>query len=127
MILGVCVKMYLTRLENRLITDQHIHKITLENYFYNLIIYMYKFIKHKNGFIFKAPSRRKNKKYDVFTNEGNYITSFGDRRYNQFKDLIGYYKDKDHNDMRRKAFYYDRHGYYAKPLSARYFSHNFLW
>lgn len=88
---------------------------------------MYQFTKKLNGFIFKAPSRRKNKKYDVFTLDNKYIVSFGDRRYQQFKDRISYYKSLDHGDMRRKAFYYDRHGYYAKPLSARYFSHNYLW
>lgn len=88
---------------------------------------MYKFKRKLNGFIFKAPSRRQNKKYDVFDENDKYITSFGDRRYEQFKDRIGYYKHKDHNDMRRKAFYYDRHGYASKPLSPKYFSHNFLW
>jgi hypothetical protein len=88
---------------------------------------MYKFEKIKSGFLFKAPSRRKNKKYDVFTIGGDYIASFGDRRYFQFKDRIGFYKDQDHGDIRRKAFYYDRHGKDAKPLSAKYFSHRFLW
>ena len=31
---------------------------------------------HKYGFTFKAPSKRKNKKYDVYY-EDNYLTSFG--------------------------------------------------
>ncbi|MFN7836024.1 MAG: hypothetical protein ACK5NY_09615 [Burkholderiaceae bacterium] len=69
----------------------------------------------------------KNKKYDFFTIGGDYITSFGDRRYQQYKDDIGYYKKLDHGNMRRLAFYYDRHGKDAKPLSAKYFSHRFLW
>ena len=93
---------------------------------------MYKFEKITGGFLFKAPSRRKGKKYDAFTMGGDYITSFGGIHkngvpYEQFKDLIGYYKKYDHGSMRRKAFYYDRHGRDATPLSAKYFSSRFLW
>ena len=81
----------------------------------------------KGRFTFLAPSRRKNKKYDAYyTKTGEYITSFGDKRYEQYKDKIGHYKSKDHKDPKRKASYHARHGA-ATPLSAKYFSHRFLW
>jgi hypothetical protein len=81
----------------------------------------------KGRFTFLAPSRRKWKKYDVFdTKTDKYITSFGDKRYEQYKDKIGYYSKLDHNDKQRKKNYYSRHGK-ATPLSAKFFSHRFLW
>ena len=82
---------------------------------------------NKGRFIFSAPSKRKNKKYDVYDKQNKYITSFGDKRYEQYKDKIGYYSHKDHNDKKRRDNYYSRHGKTATPLSARYFSHKYLW
>ena len=86
----------------------------------------------KGRFTFFAPSRRKLKKYDVFyTKDNKYITSFGAIRkngvpYEQFKDKIGRYSKYDHKDPKRKKSYYARHGK-ATPLSAKFFSHRFLW
>jgi hypothetical protein len=79
----------------------------------------------KDGFIFKA-SRRKNKKYDVFKN-GKYITSFGDKNYQQFKDKIGLYSHLNHNDENRRRLYYARHKLKAEKESAKWFSHRYLW
>lgn len=79
-----------------------------------------------NNHIFKK-STRKNKKYDVFDKNGKYITSFGDSRYQQYKDKIGLYSHLDHKDPKRRKLYYQRHGKKAKPLSAKYFSHKYLW
>lgn len=81
----------------------------------------------KDGYIFVAPSRRKHKKYDVFTKDRKYITSFGDERYGQFKDRIGHYTHLNHNDKSRRELYYKRHGKEAKKNSAKYFSHKYLW
>lgn len=80
----------------------------------------------KGGYVFVAPSRRQNKKYDAYRKDGSYITSFGDNRYQQFKDKIGYYKSKDHLDTTRRSNYYSRHGE-ARHESAKWFSHKFLW
>lgn len=81
---------------------------------------------NKDGFRFIVPSKRKYKKYDVFKN-GVYIVSFGDNRYSQFKDKIGYYKSKDNNDKKRRILYYKRHGNDAVRFSAKWFSHKYLW
>ena len=43
--------------------------------------HQYEFENEVEGFTFKAPSRRKGKKYDAFDEEGKYLASFGDVRY----------------------------------------------
>ncbi len=86
------------------------------------LLYM-KFTKDK--FVFEAPSRRQHKKYDVFQND-KYITSFGDNRYEQYHDKIGYYKSLNHGDKKRRDNYYSRHGE-ARFHSAKWFSHKYLW
>ena len=83
----------------------------------------------KRGIYYFRKSARKNKKYDVFKKvdgELKKITSFGDNRYEQFKDKLGLYKHLDHGDKKRKDAYYARHGD-AKFESAKYFSHKYLW
>ena len=70
-------------------------------------------------------SKRKNKKYDVYKN-GKYLVSFGDNRYEQYKDKIGLYSSKDHLDKKRRELYYKRHGN-AKFETAKWFSHKYLW
>ncbi len=79
-------------------------------------------------YIFKV-STRNNKKYDAYTSDNKYITSFGDKRYQHYKDTttLKHYKHLDHNDPKRRASYYARHGKTAKPGTAKWFSHNFLW
>lgn len=80
-----------------------------------------------DGYQFVAPSRRKNKKYDVYL-DGEYVLSFGDKRYEQFKDKIGYYSSMDHNDRDRRSNYINRH---RKDIdnygNAGYFAYNYLW
>lgn len=77
------------------------------------------------GYIIK-PSTRKNKKYDAFKN-GVKIASFGDNRYGQYFDKLGYYSHLDHLDKTRKRLYYARHGVEAIKGSAKWFSHKILW
>lgn len=52
---------------------------------------------------------------------------FGDSRYQHYHDKLGYYKDLDHNDNKRRRLYYARHGKKTKKGSARWFSHHVLW
>ena len=80
----------------------------------------------KDTFIFVAPSKKRGKKYDVYTRNKKYITSFGAIGYQQYKDKIGYYKKGNHLDKTRRASYYARHGD-ARLHSAKWFSHRYLW
>ena len=75
-------------------------------------------------------STRKNKKYMVYvkTESGKKkLIHFGDSRYQHFKDKIGLYSHLDHNDPKRKANYYSRHGKATSKASAKYWSHKILW
>lgn len=76
-------------------------------------------------------SKVKNKKYSVYVKSDNKkgykIVSFGDNRYEQFKDKIGDYSHLDHKDPKRKKAYYARHGKEAVKDSPKYFSHKYLW
>ena len=77
-------------------------------------------------------SHRKNKKYDVYNKEGHdlYITSFGDKRYQQYFDKLGLYSDLNHNDEKRRYDYLKRSkgiGNYNNPNSANFWSRNILW
>jgi hypothetical protein len=80
---------------------------------------------YKDGFLFKK-SKRQNKKYDVYKNN-RFIISFGDNRYEHYKDKIGIYKSLDHGDKKRRDNYYARHGKESRYGSAKYFSHKYLW
>ena len=86
-------------------------------------------IYYKFGYKFVAPSKTEHKKYDVYdVKTDKKIASFGDNRYNQYHDKIGYYKHLDtHNEARRKL-YRMRH---AKDLNNRdgagYYAAKFLW
>lgn len=71
-------------------------------------------------------STRKNKKYDVYIND-KYLLSFGDDRYQQYKDKLGHYSYLDHNDKKRRDNYYSRFGKQATPRTAKYYSHKYLW
>jgi hypothetical protein len=81
-----------------------------------------------NDYTFKAPSTTKYKKYDVFLDDKK-LLSFGDNRYEQFRDKLGFYKDKDHGDLKRKRAYRLRHQHdnISEPNSPGYFSFHFLW
>lgn len=81
---------------------------------------------YKDDYIFR-PSRRQNKKYDVFSLDGEYIVSFGDKRYQQYRDGIGHYTNLNHYDKERQIRYFKRHGSIYKFESAGYFSAFYLW
>jgi hypothetical protein len=79
----------------------------------------------------KAPSKIENKKYDIFKDDKK-ILSFGDRRYNHYKDRIGYYKHLDTLNKERRRLYRIRHKLDKgvvnnSPLYPGYFSWHFLW
>ncbi len=80
----------------------------------------YSFKKAKEEGVVIKPSKKKNKKIDVYKNN-KYIASIGDDRYKDYPTYI-LEKGKDYADSRRKL-YYKRHdkdtndaGYYAKKL-----------
>lgn len=83
----------------------------------------------KKGKYYFKKSSRKHKKYDAFklvNGEKKKIASFGDNRYEQYKDKIGLYSHLDHGDKKRKNNYYSRHGE-ADFESPKWFSHKYLW
>ena len=71
-------------------------------------------------------SIRKNKKYDVYK-DNKYLLSFGSKINQQYYDKIGFYKNLNHLDNKRRDNYYKRFGKKAKPDTAKWFSHNYLW
>ena len=79
-------------------------------------------------YIVKAPSTTNHKKYDVFLDDKK-LLSFGDNRYEQFRDKLGFYKDKNHGDVKRKRAYRLRHqnDYIDNPLYPGYWSFRYLW
>ena len=87
------------------------------------------FYRKMDGYIFKAPSIHKSKKYDVYDSKtGDYITSFGSIFYMHFKDRIGFYKILDHGDSNRRHNYLRRHSNdYNVPPYPSYFSKVYLW
>lgn len=74
------------------------------------------------------PSTKRYKKYDVFLDDRK-ITSFGDTRYQQYKDKFGYYSDLNHFDKFRRKNYRTRHqhDYIDDPNHAGFWSYWFLW
>jgi hypothetical protein len=71
-------------------------------------------------------STRKNKKYDAYKNN-KYLLSFGSKINQHYYDKIGFYKNLNHLDNKRRDNYYKRFGKKAKPDTAKWFSHNYLW
>lgn len=86
----------------------------------------------EKGFYIKK-SNRLHKKYDIYKKlpDGTfkYFLSFGDARYQQFKDItpIKAYSYLDHNDRKRQQLYYARHGLTKSKSSAKYWSNKYLW
>lgn len=76
-------------------------------------------------------SSAKNKKYSVYVKSNSTgrpkLIHFGDRRYQQFRDKLGFYKHLDHGDAKRRDKYYARHDRNAHKDSAKYWSHKMLW
>jgi hypothetical protein len=53
---------------------------------------------------------------------------FGDKRYQQYHDKIGYWKELDHGDTQRRRLYRIRHaGEEKKKYSPGWFAWNYLW
>ena len=136
------------------IMDQLIYNTYYLNYNY----IMDEFIEIGNKIYKLEPSIRKNKKYDVYyvlfskdnkdlkkkgwskyTMDGlekdqiykKYVTSFGDKRYQHFKDQtpLKTYKNLDHNDPKRRDLYRQRHknDNINDPNYAGYWSWFYLW
>lgn len=91
------------------------------------------FIKKLDGFNFYL-SPKKNKKYRVFVN--NKAIDFGDKRYEQFYDKIGFYHMLNHYNKIRRNNYRKRASKiknskgeysYKIPNNANYFSYKYLW
>jgi hypothetical protein len=86
----------------------------------------YKFEKKFDGIVFLAPSKTKHKKYDAFVDNHKY--SFGDTRYEQYHDKIGYYHSKNHEDEQRRTNYRTRHkNDKIHSYSNGFFSWHYLW
>lgn len=92
-------------------------------------------VKDRNRILEMKKSKKINKKYDVYFN-GKYLVSFGDSRYQHYKDKIGLWSALDHNDKARRKNYLarakgikDKKGKLTKDNinSANYFSINYLW
>jgi hypothetical protein len=78
-------------------------------------------------------SKRKNKKYDaelknIKTGKIVYV-SFGDTRFENYRDLTGLNLYKTHNDPERRRLYRIRHKKHLKQgfYSPGWFSLNVLW
>jgi len=96
-------------------------------------------IKVKNHKYDIFPSSAKNKKYVAYPIiNGKYGKSihFGSIGYEQYKDKIGFYKDLDHLDKKRRQNYRIRHSAIKKkdgslaindPLSPAFLSFHLLW
>lgn len=75
-------------------------------------------------------STRKNKKYDVYEQKQDglkYLTSFGDVRYQHYKDKLGLYSHLNHLDKKRRDLYYTRHKKDYPKYSPDWFSKKLLW
>lgn len=74
-------------------------------------------------------STTKNKKYSVrvMKDGKRRLIHFGQKGYEQYHDKLGYYSKFDHNDTKRKALYYKRHGPSNDKNTAKYWSHKILW
>jgi hypothetical protein len=97
---------------------------------------MYKCIKIMGKYKFGAPSKTKNKKYDAWkkiNGDWKRIASFGDIRYQHYKDKIGCFKNLDHGDINRRRNYNKRHAKdktkagYDQGISPGYLSMKYLW
>ena len=74
-------------------------------------------------------SKAKNKKCSVYVRKHGRkrLIHFGDKRYQQYRDKLGHYRELDHNDPERRKRCYDRHGPSGDKDTAKYWSHKILW
>jgi hypothetical protein len=89
---------------------------------YKITLYSYKKAEENNLNI--VPSKKKNKKIDVYKN-GEYIASIGDVRYNDYPTYIKN-DGKQYADERRKL-YYKRHNANSTKYSADNLAKLILW
>jgi hypothetical protein len=52
---------------------------------------------------------------------------FGDQRFGQYHDKIGYYSGLDHHDEKRRNKYYQRHNKDYEKFSPDWLSKTYLW
>ena len=91
-------------------------------------------IKKIEGYDIVAPPKRPSnryKKYEVYKDD-KYITAFGDNRYGQFKDKIGYWSEKNTYDKQQRARYRMRHAkdkgvINEDPNYSGWWSWHYLW
>ena len=81
---------------------------------------------------FIMKSRRAYKKYDIYIiydGKYMYLLSFGDKRYQQFRDSTPekLFQHKDHLDNKRRELYYKRHKTSNNKYSAKYWANKYLW
>jgi hypothetical protein len=71
------------------------------------------------------PSNKRCAKIDIFDKQGNYLTSIGDKRYN---DYLGFVEDVgyDHAE-RRKELYWKRHKKENVPGTRGFYALHILW
>ena len=89
---------------------------------YKITLYSYKKAEENNLNI--VPSKKKNKKIDVYKN-GEYIASIGDVRYNDYPTYIKN-DGKQYADERRKL-YYKRHNANSLKYSADNLAKLIVW
>ena len=89
---------------------------------YKITLYSYK--KAEENDLNIVPSKKKNKKIDVYKN-GEYIASIGDVRYNDYPTYIKN-DGKQYADERRKL-YYKRHNANSSKYSADNLVKLILW
>ena len=89
---------------------------------YKITLYSYK--KAEENDLNIVPSKKKNKKIDVYKN-GEYIASIGDVRYNDYPTYIKN-DGKQYADERRKL-YYKRHNANSSKYSADNLAKLILW
>lgn len=66
------------------------------------------------------------KKYYALV-EGKHVY-FGDIRYQQYHDKMGYYKILDHNDQKRRSLYWSRHNKSIDKIGTPgWFAIHILW
>ena len=89
-------------------------------------------IEIEKGFYIQK-STRQHKKYDIYKKlkDGTYkyFLSFGDNRYQHFKDRtpIKAFSNLNHGDPDRRKLYYNRHGLTKSKSSSKYWSNKYLW
>jgi len=78
--------------------------------------------------------RRKNKKYSVLVYDDvkkdyKYLLSFGDIRYEHYKDRtpLNLYQHLNHYDEKRRDLYYKRHGKTNNKNTSKFWSNKYLW